>query len=108
MKMSQDDLAGPPQREYSETDHDTWKRLIERQLKLIDSIAPAMLLGGICPIKFRQKPAARTNKMSAQLNELVGWQLSNAQDEYLKPVDWFIHLENKHFLLPIIFGSHKI
>ncbi len=97
MKMSQDDLAGPPQREYSETDHDTWKRLIERQLKLIDSIAPAMYWEGFAQLNLDRNRLPVQNKMSAQLNELVGWQLSNAQDEYLKPVDWFIHLENKHF-----------
>jgi phenylalanine-4-hydroxylase len=90
-------LKNAPQRSYLERDHDTWKRLCAHQLAQIRDIAPAMYWEGFERLQLDQEHLPVQTKMSDHLNSLVGWQLSNAQDEYLKPVDWFIHLGAKHF-----------
>ncbi len=90
-------LKSAPQRSYSETDHDTWRRLVARQLALVKDLAPPMYWEGFERLQLDQQRLPVQDVMSERLNKLVGWQLSNAQDEYLKPVDWFIHLRERHF-----------
>ena len=91
------DLKGAPQRSYSEIDQDTWRRLTARQLDLVKDAAPDMYWDGFARLQLDQQHLPVQEVMSKHLHDLVGWQLSNAQDEYLKPVDWFIHLGNKYF-----------
>ena len=90
-------LKDAPQRAYSDVEHDTWRRLIARQMALIKDAAPQMYWDGFERLQLDQQRLPVQTQMSDHLNGLVGWQLSNAQDEYLKPVDWFIHLGEHHF-----------
>jgi phenylalanine-4-hydroxylase len=91
------DMKGAPQRSYLERDHDTWRRLCTQQLEQIRDFAPAMYWEGFERLNLNQERLPVQTEMSDRLNQLVGWQLSNAQDEYLKPIDWFIHLGARHF-----------
>jgi phenylalanine-4-hydroxylase len=91
------DLKGAPQRAYQEIDHDTWRRLITRQLKLLLDYAPRMYWEGFARLQLDQQHLPIQDVMSDHLYQLVGWQLANAQDEYLKPTDWFVHLRNQYF-----------
>lgn len=91
------DLKNPAQRSYSEIDHDTWRRLVTRQLAVIQDIAPRMYWDGFARLQLDQQRLPVQDAMSERLFSLVGWRLTNAQDEYLKPVDWFIHLGQRHF-----------
>ena len=91
------DLKGAPQRSYSETDQDTWRRLCVRQLALVQDKAPAMYWDGFARLGLDQQHLPIQEEMSARLQGISGWQLSNAQAEYLKPLDWFIHLNNHYF-----------
>lgn len=86
-----------PQRSYSEVDHDTWRRLFARQLAFVEPVAPRMYWEGFARLQLDQERLPVQDDMSNRLYQLVGWRLSNAQDEYLKPYDWFVHLQNKHF-----------
>lgn len=86
-----------PQRTYRDIDHDTWRRLCERQMGLVKDVAPTMYWEGFDRLKLDLQRLPVQTDMSTHLNGLVGWQLANAQDEYLKPVDWFIHLGQHHF-----------
>lgn len=90
-------LKTAPQRTYSEIDHDTWRRLNERQMLLVKDTAPDMYWEGFARLKLDQQRLPVQSQMSEYLHDLVGWRLANAQDEYLKPVDWFIHLGQNHF-----------
>jgi phenylalanine-4-hydroxylase len=90
-------LKDAPQRTYSEVDHDTWRRLCARQIDLVRDYAPAMYWEGFDRLKLDTQRLPVQDVMSEHLYQLVGWRLSNAQNEYLKPVDWFIHLGQKHF-----------
>jgi phenylalanine-4-hydroxylase len=92
-----DDLKGAPQRSYSDVDHDTWRRLIARQLALVKDLAPDMYWEGFARLQIPQDHLPVQDEMSDRLYHLAGWRLSNAQDEYLKPIDWFVHLSHKHF-----------
>lgn len=91
------DLKGRPQRTYSDVDHDTWRRLFAMQLSLVKDHAPTMYWEGFDRLQLDQQRLPAQEVMSQRLNDMVGWQLSNAQDEYLKPIDWFIHLDSKYF-----------
>jgi phenylalanine-4-hydroxylase len=90
-------LKDATQRAYSETDHDTWRRLIARQLSLVQDFAPQMYWEGFERLQLDQQRLPAQAHMSEQLFNMVGWRLSNAQDEYLKETDWFIHLRERHF-----------
>ncbi len=90
-------LKDAPQRTYSEVDHDTWRRLVAKQMALVQDAAPQMYWEGFERLQLDQQRLPSQAAMSDHLHQLVGWQLSNAQDEYLAPVDWFIHLGNRHF-----------
>ncbi len=90
-------LKDAPQRSYGEVDHDTWRRLCARQIDLVRGAAPPMYWEGFDRLQLDTQRLPVQDAMSEHLYSLVRWRLSNAQDEYLKPVDWFIHLGRKHF-----------
>src|SRR6185437_1645976 len=77
-------LKDAPQRQYSETDHDTWRRLIARQLSLVQDYAPQMYWEGFERLQLDQQRLPVQDQMSERLFNLVGCRLSNAQAEYLK------------------------
>jgi phenylalanine-4-hydroxylase len=82
------ELKNAPQRSYRDIDHDTWRRLCAKQMDLVKDAAPEMYWDGFERLQLDLQRLPVQDVMSAHLNDLVGWQLSNAQDEYLKPVDW--------------------
>jgi len=90
-------LKVAPQRTYLERDHDTWRRLCAHQIAKIQDVAPAMYWEGFERLQLDTERLPVQTQMSERLKGLVGWQLANAQDEYLKPIDWFIHLGLRHF-----------
>lgn len=90
-------LKDAPQRTYSDVDQDTWRRLVARQLRVLGDNLPAMYREGFARLELPQDHLPVQEVMSDRLHGLVGWQLSNAQDEYLGHRDWFIHLSQRHF-----------
>ncbi len=90
-------LKDAPQRSYSEVDQDTWRRLCARQLALVDGHLPALYQEGLARLELPLDRLPVQEMMSERLHQLTGWRLSNAQDEYLGHLDWFIHLSQQHF-----------
>jgi phenylalanine-4-hydroxylase len=82
---------------YSEEDHDTWRRLCERQIDLVRDVACREFLVGFPRLQLDFKRLPDRDVMSAHIHKLSGWTLTDAQNAYLGPTEWFEHLDARRF-----------
>lgn len=82
---------------YTEEDHDTWRRLCERQAELVRDVACRAFHEGMprLALDFNRLPDREV--MSRHIQRLSGWTLTDAQNEYLGPTEWFDHLLHRRF-----------
>lgn len=83
--------------EYSVEDHDTWNKLCTRQHDLVKDVAYAEFFPGIERIELDYARVPDMARMSEQMQKLVGWTLTSAENEYLADDVWFEHLRNRRF-----------
>lgn len=77
---------------YSAEDHETWRKLCERQSQLVQGVACREFLEGMPRLGLDFTRLPDRDQMSQRLQRMVGWTLADAQNEYLGPTEWFEHL----------------
>jgi phenylalanine-4-hydroxylase len=82
---------------YSEEDHQTWAALNERQSARIADLACQLYFTGFPKLLLNPKRLPDPAVMSEGIHSLTGWTLSDAQNEYLGPTEWFEHLYEYRF-----------
>lgn len=82
---------------YSEEDHDTWRRLWERQMTLVEPVVCREFLAGLPKLALDTTRLPDREVMSRHIQSLSGWTLADAQNEYLGPTEWFEHLDARRF-----------
>ncbi len=82
---------------YTEEDHGTWAALYERQMALVNRIACQQFLDGFPHMQLDPKRLPDAKVVSRRLQQLTGWTLGDAQNEYLGPTEWFEHLNECRF-----------
>lgn len=82
---------------YTAQDHETWATLYREQMKRVPDYACELFLVGLPKLQFDPQRLPDPQVISARLEELTGWTLSDAQNEYLNAVEWFEHLRERRF-----------
>ncbi len=82
---------------YSEEDHDTWRRLCTRQSELVRPVACREFHVGMPRLNLDFRRLPDRDLMERHINHLSGWRLADAQNEYLGPTEWFEHIDAKRF-----------
>lgn len=94
---------------YSEEDHNTWHRLCLQQLQMIEEIACDAYREGFAAIALDLTRVPDRATVSARLERLTGWQLFDAENEYLNATEWFEHLAEYRFpVTSYIRGPHEL
>lgn len=83
--------------DYPAEDHDTWRRLCDRQLDLVRSVACQDFHNGFPKLGLDFTRIPDPSVVSARLEGLTGWTLVSAQNKFLDAKEWFDHLVNKRF-----------
>ncbi|MBI2941322.1 MAG: amino acid hydroxylase [Chloroflexi bacterium] len=83
--------------EYDPEDHDTWNKLCTRQHDLVASVACQEFFPGIRRIELDYTRVPDLATMSQQMQRLVDWTLTSAENEYLADDVWFEHLRARRF-----------
>jgi len=95
MKPGNTGVASAPA--YTEEDHDTWNKLYTRQLQLVKNVACRAFFDGFATLDLDPTRLPDHSTVSRRLQQLTGWTLGDAQNEYLNPDDWFDHLAERRF-----------
>jgi phenylalanine-4-hydroxylase len=82
---------------YAEEDHNTWRRLWERQLPLVGPVACREFHEGMPKLALSQTRLPERDMTAQHIYGLTGWTLADAQNAYLGPTEWFEHLEARRF-----------
>ncbi len=82
---------------YTEKDHQTWAKLIERQSARVADCACQLFLEGFPRLQLDPKRLPDPHTLEERLRQLTGWTLGDAQNEYLGPTEWFEHLNEFRF-----------
>ncbi len=77
---------------YSEEDHETWRKLCERQSQLVRDVACREFHAGMRKLQLDFTRLPDRDVMSRRIHDFTGWTLADAQNEYLGPTEWFEHL----------------
>jgi phenylalanine-4-hydroxylase len=81
---------------YREDEHDRWKRLFERQAKLLPGRACEEFLGALTKLKLSREEIPNFEELSDRLARLTGWSVAPVAG--LIPDDiFFEHLANRRF-----------
>lgn len=94
MSMYDNDVVTPM---YTEEDHETWNKLCVRQMELVKGVACQAFLEGWPKLNLDITRLPDPQIVSERLKRMTGWTLSDAQNEYLGPTEWFEHLEHRRF-----------
>lgn len=74
---------------YTENDHAVWAALYQRQSALIQGRACRQFLEGMARMQYDPKRLPDPVQVSELLHRYTGWTLSDAQNAYLGPTEWF-------------------
>lgn len=81
---------------YSTTDHDTWRRLYERQRRLLVGRAADEFLAAQDAMGMTPDRIPKFSDMDAALGQATGWRLIGVEG-LLPELDFFDHLANRRF-----------
>lgn len=87
------------QKKYSSQDHHVWELMHQRQMERVRSSQhiSEMILEGFDRIQLPENKIPDFHEAQSKLQQLVGWKLANAENEYLSGDVWFQHLLRKEF-----------
>ena len=85
-----------PWDDYSATDHDTWRRLYERQRQLLVGRAADEFLAAQDAMGMTPDRIPKFSDMDAALGRATGWRLIGVEG-LLPELDFFDHLANRRF-----------
>jgi phenylalanine-4-hydroxylase len=81
---------------YSEQEHDTWRQLITRQLRLIENRACNEFMEGLERLNLPQDHIPQLQEVSVKLQSITGWQVAPVP-ALIEIGQFFKLLANKHF-----------
>lgn len=84
-------------KQYTKEQHRTWSKLVKRQLTQVKSDASQYFITGLPEIGLPKSRIPDQEVMSQDIQALVGWQLVDAENEYLNAREWFNWLNKKTF-----------
>lgn len=82
---------------YTEEDHHTWAELCRRQSVLVAPVACRLFEVGWPKLNLDQTHLPNPVEVSSRIFEATGWTLTDAQNGYLGPTEWFEHLAERRF-----------
>lgn len=82
---------------FTEQDHETWSKLFNRQIHLLEDRACSFFQQGLKKLDFSDKEIPDFLENSEKLKQLIDWTLVNAENKYLNDEEWFDHLLEKEF-----------
>jgi phenylalanine-4-hydroxylase len=89
-------VVGQPWDDYSETDHDVWRRLYARQRELLVGRASNAFQRAQEDMGLTPDRIPRFDDLNRVLAEATGWQLVGVEG-LLPEIDFFTHLANRRF-----------
>lgn len=87
----------PTRPAYTEQDHQTWAELVRRQMRRVDQYASELFLEGYPRLQLDPQRLPDPIEVSGRLEQMTGWTLGDAQNEYLNATEWFEHLDERRF-----------
>jgi len=82
---------------HTEQDHQVWAALYAQQMPLMDEFASRMFLDGFPKLQLNPQRLPDQAEVSERLFALSGWSLSDAQNAYLGPTEWFEQIAQRQF-----------
>ncbi|MBC8076075.1 MAG: amino acid hydroxylase [Chloroflexales bacterium] len=82
---------------YTEQDHATWARLYAEQMQCVPEYACAAFKQGLPLLGLDPDRLPDPLLVSARIEQLSGWTLGDAQNEYLGASEWFAHIAERRF-----------
>ena len=82
---------------FTAEDHRTWAALYARQWPRMPAYACKLFLEGFPKLGFHPEQLPDKAAVSDRLEQLSGWTLGDAQNEYLNPDEWFAHVAERRF-----------
>ncbi len=88
-----------PFKQFSGTDHETWRLLYARQWPQVQQYAHPMFFEGMDALQIPHDHIPDFENLSTRLETLVGWKLVSTDVQYSSGQDWFEALARKEFLI---------
>lgn len=91
-------LTAPPSMpNYTAQDHEVWAALYARQMARMPQYACELFLAGLPKLELDSQRLPDPTVVSERLQQLSGWTLGDAENDYLGPSEWFEHITERRF-----------